>query len=120
VAIYLSLLRQGDKSTSSHGAATITIGRDQHPAAHQVSAELVAFEDQQAAHFCVAVPVHAKEVESEARAETLRSVKNAMRVRRGEGRNLRASGGGYDEESPTGGVNVSAAVIGDSDSDSEC
>jgi hypothetical protein len=92
VAIYLSLLRQGAtrvnnyKSTSSHGTATITIGRDQHPAAHQVSAELVTFEDQQAAHICVAEPVRAKEVESEARAETLRSVKNAMRMRRGEGK----------------------------------
>src|SRR6266566_2197796 len=81
VAIYLSLLRQGatrvnnnnDKSTSSHhGAATISIGRDQHPAAHQVSAELVTFEDQQAAHICVAEPMHVKEVESEARADTLR------------------------------------------------
>jgi hypothetical protein len=91
VAIYLSLLRQGatrvnnNKSTSSHGA-TIIIGRDQHPAAHQVSAELVTLEDQQAAHICVAEPVRAKEVESEARAETLRSVKNGMRVRRGEGK----------------------------------
>jgi hypothetical protein len=71
VATYLSLLRQGatrinnNKSTSSHGA-TITIGRDQHPAAHQVSAELVSLEDQQAAHICVAEPVHTKEVESEA------------------------------------------------------
>jgi hypothetical protein len=92
VAIYISLLRQGatrvyndKKSTSSHGA-TITIGRDQHPAAHQVSAELVALEDQQAAHICAAEPTHAKEVESEARAEILRSVKNGMRVPRGEGR----------------------------------
>ena len=95
VAIYLCLLRQGatrvnngnNKSTSSyHGAATITIGRDQHPAAHQVSAELITFEDQQAAHISVAEPVRIKEVESEARAETLRSVKNSMRVPRGEGR----------------------------------
>ena len=91
VAIYISLLRQGatqvsnDKPTSSHGAM-IAIGRDQHPAAHQVSAELVTLEDQQAARICVAEPVHAKEVESEARAETLRSVKNGMRARRGEGR----------------------------------
>jgi hypothetical protein len=90
VAIYLSLLRQGatrvndNKSTSSHGA-TITIGRDQHPAAHQVSAEIVTLEDQQSAHICVAEPLRAKEVESEARAEALRSVKNGMRVRRGEG-----------------------------------
>jgi hypothetical protein len=30
--------------------------------------------------------MHAKEVESEARAETLRSVKNGIRVHRGEGR----------------------------------
>ena len=91
VAIYISLLREGatrvnnNTSTSSHGA-TITIGRDQHPAAHQVSAELVALEDQHAAHICVAEPMHAKEVESKARAETLRLVKNSMRVPRGEGR----------------------------------
>ena len=91
VAIYIALLHQGatrvnnNKSTSSHGT-TITIGRDQHPVAHQVSSELVAFEDNQAAHICVAEPIHAKKVESEARAETLRSVKNAMRVHRGEGR----------------------------------
>ncbi|KAI0262272.1 hypothetical protein BGY98DRAFT_1104190 [Russula aff. rugulosa BPL654] len=71
VAIYISLLREG---------AT------RHPAAHQVSAELVALEDQQAAHICVAEPMHAKEVESKARAETLRLVKNGMRVPRGEGR----------------------------------
>ena len=90
VAVYISLLRQGatrvndNKSTSNHGA-TITIGRDQYPAAHQVSAELVALEDRQAAHICAAEPMHEKEVESEARAETLRSVKNGMRARRGEG-----------------------------------
>ena len=89
VAIYLSLLRQGatrvnnDKSTSSHGA-TIRIGRDQHSAAHEVSAELVTLEDQQAAHICFAEPMHTKEVETEARAQVLRSVKNGMRVRRGE------------------------------------
>jgi hypothetical protein len=103
VAIYLSLLRHGatrvnndnNKYTRSrHGPATITIGRDQRPAAHQVSAELVTFEDQQAAHICAAEPMHAMEVESEARAETLRSVKNGMRVRRGEGR----KGGERDRE----------------------
>jgi hypothetical protein len=45
----------------------------------------------------------------------------SMRLRTRKRReNLRASGGGYGEESPTGGVNVSAAVIEDSDSDSEC
>ena len=91
VAVYISLLRQGvddinnNKSTSSHDAA-ITIGRDQHPAAHQVSAELITLEDQQAAHISVAEPMHAKEVENEARAETLRSVKNGLRAPRGEGR----------------------------------
>jgi hypothetical protein len=69
--------------TSSHGT-TITIGRDQHPATHQVSAELVDLEDQQTAHICVAERVQAKEVESESCAETLRSMKNGMR--RGEGR----------------------------------
>lgn len=89
VAIYLSLLRQGatrvnnDKSTSSHGA-TIRIGRDQYPTAHEVSAELITLEDQQAAHICIAEPMHTKEVEAEARAQVLRSVKNGMRVRRGE------------------------------------
>jgi hypothetical protein len=90
VAIYFSLLRQGatrvndNKSSnrSSHGA-TITIGRDQHTVAHQISEELVALEDQQAALIYVAEPIHAKEVESEARAETLRSVKNGMHVPRG-------------------------------------
>jgi hypothetical protein len=99
VAIYISLLRQGatqasiNKPTSKHDA-TITIGRDQHPAAHQVSEELVILEDQQAAHVCVAEPMRAKEVESEARAETLRSMKSGMRVRRGEGK----KGGERDRE----------------------
>ncbi|KAI0268443.1 hypothetical protein BGY98DRAFT_1180450 [Russula aff. rugulosa BPL654] len=86
IAIYISLLRQGairvnnnkSSSTSSHGA-TITIGRDQHPAAYQVSAELTS-----RAYIYVAEPMHAKEIESEARA-TLCSVKNGMRVRLGEG-----------------------------------
>ena len=49
-----------------------------------VSAELVTFEDQQAAHISVTEPMHAMEMESEARAEVLRSVKNGMRVCRGE------------------------------------
>jgi hypothetical protein len=91
VIIYLSLLRleatraNNNKSTTtrSHGA-TIMIGRDQHSAAHQVSTELVTFEDQQAAHICVAEPMRAMDVENKARAETLRSVKNSMRVRSGE------------------------------------
>ena len=93
VAVYLSLLREGatrvnnDKagsSSSRHGAA-ITIGRDQHQAAHEVSTELVDLEDQHATRICLAEPMHVKEVESEARAEALRTAKNGIRVRRGEG-----------------------------------
>jgi hypothetical protein len=47
------------------------------------------------------------------------SMRSRTRKRR---KNLRASGGGpgYDEESPIGGVSVSAVVIEHSDSDSEC
>jgi hypothetical protein len=92
VAVYLSLLREGatrvnnDKAGSSRRyGATITIRRDQHPAAHEVSAELVNLEDQHATRICLAEPMHVKQVENEARAEALRSAKNGMRVPRGEG-----------------------------------
>lgn len=96
VAIYLSLLRQGaNKSTTRSHGPTITIGRDQHPAAHQVSGELVTFEDQQAALICSTEPTHAEEAQSEARAETLRSLKKDIRVPRGESRK---KGHGRDRE----------------------
>ena len=87
VAIYLSLLRQGaNKSTTRSHGPTITIGRDQHPAAHQVSEELVTFEDQQAALICSTEPTHTEEAASEARSKTLRLLKKGIRVPRGEAR----------------------------------
>jgi hypothetical protein len=103
VAVYLSLLREGasrandsNKASSSRASrsARITIGREQHPAAHEVSAALVALEDQQAARICVEEPVRAKEVEDETREEILRAMKNGMRARRGEGE----KGRGRDRE----------------------
>ena len=103
VAVYLSLLREGaarandnNKASSSRASRSvkITIGRDQHPAAHEVSAALVKFEDQQAALICAEEPVRAKKVEDEAREETLRAMKNGMRARRGEGE----KGRGRDRE----------------------
>jgi hypothetical protein len=99
VAVYLSLLREGatrtnDGDKASSRSARITIGRDQHPAAHEVSAELVALEDQYATRICVEEPMRAKEVEDETRAEALRTERNRMRVRRGEGE----KGRGRDRE----------------------
>jgi hypothetical protein len=93
VAVYLSLLREGatrannnnKSSSSNHHGSRITIGRDQLPAAHEVSPALVTFEDQHVALICAAEPMHAQEVESEARAEVLRTEKNRRRVRRREG-----------------------------------
>ena len=99
VAVYLSLLREGATRTNngdkaSSRSARITIGRDQYPAAHEVSAELVALEDQYATRICVEEPVRAKEVEDETRAEALRTERNRVRVRRGEGE----KGRGRDRE----------------------
>ena len=86
VAVYLSLLREGANRVNNKKASTaITIRRDLHPAAYQVTTELIALEDQQAARICLAEPMRAKQAESEARAEALRTVKNAMRVPRGKG-----------------------------------
>ncbi|KAI0290354.1 hypothetical protein BC826DRAFT_1187348 [Russula brevipes] len=79
VAVYLSLLREGA------AAATGTIARDQRPAAHEVSAALVALEDQLAARVCAAEPARVREELGDARAEAERAMKNGMRVRRGEG-----------------------------------
>ena len=99
VAVYISLLREGATRTNEGDnarsrSARITIGRDQHPAAHEVSAELVALEDQYATRICVEEPMRAKEVEDETRAEALRAERNRMRVRRGEGE----EGRGRDRE----------------------
>ena len=87
VAVYLSLLHEGATraGSSGHRGATITIGRDQLPAAHEVSPALVMLEDQHAALICAAEPMRVKEMESEARAEVLRTKKNSMRMRRREG-----------------------------------
>ena len=93
VAMYLSLLREGTTrannnnkaGSSSRGGATITIGRDQLPAAHEVSPALVTLEDQHAALICAVEPMRVKEMESEARAEVLRTKRNSMRMRRREG-----------------------------------
>jgi hypothetical protein len=79
VMIYLALLQDGAQDlTAVRGA----IARDQLPAAHEVSAELIALEDPHAAlperdtdeTACVA-----------ARAEAVRVMRNSMRVRKGEG-----------------------------------
>ena len=78
VMIYLALLQDGAQDpTAVRGA----IARDQFPAAHEVSAELVALEDAHAA-----LPAHTDETASTAaRAEAVRTMRNSMRVRKGEG-----------------------------------
>jgi len=80
VAVYLSLLRDG---ATRANAGTIT--RDLHPAAHEVSPALVALEERHAAHLCAVEPAREREAQSEAREEEGRTVKNGMRVRRGQG-----------------------------------
>ncbi|KAI9454810.1 hypothetical protein F5148DRAFT_984973 [Russula earlei] len=77
VAVYLSLLREG--------AARTAIARDRHPAAHEVSAALVDFEDRCAAPICAAEPARALEALKMAREEAARSVQNSLRARRGQG-----------------------------------
>ena len=79
VAVYISLLRDG----ASHTSPPTT--RDLHPVAHEVSVTLVALEEEHAACICAAEPVYAREETNETRAEEVRSVKNGVRVRRGEG-----------------------------------
>ena len=88
VAVYLSLLRDGPSCASP------SITRDLHPAAHEVSVTLVALEEEHAVRTCTAERAHVGEETSEARAEEARNMKNAMRVRRGEG----GKGQGRDRE----------------------
>jgi len=80
VAVYLSLLCDGD---SSSGPTAIT--RDLHPASHEVSAALVALEEKHAVRICAEEPSRAQEAEREARAEAAREDRNGMSVRCGEG-----------------------------------
>jgi hypothetical protein len=82
VAVYLSLLREGAAAAT---ATTGMIARDQRPAAHEVSAALIALEDQLATCVCAAEPSRVREELGDARAEAERAVKNGMRLRRGEG-----------------------------------
>ena len=60
VAVYLSLLRDGDNSSGP-----TAIARDLHPASYEVSAALVALEEKQLARICAAEPARAQEAERE-------------------------------------------------------
>jgi len=84
VIVYLSLLREG-AARANDGDHTTTIPRDRHPAAHEVSAELVALEDQHAARISTAEPAGAMEMVSMAREEVARTVRIGMRGRSGKG-----------------------------------
>jgi hypothetical protein len=60
LAVYLSLLRDGDSSSDA-----TAIARNLHTASHEVSAALVALEEKQPARICAAVPARAQEAERE-------------------------------------------------------
>ncbi|KAH9050382.1 hypothetical protein EDB83DRAFT_2676752 [Lactarius deliciosus] len=82
VVVYLGLLRDGAQGlTASRGA----IARDQLPAAHEVSPALVALEDTHAADLAATEPSRADETCAAARAEAERTMRNSLRVRKGEG-----------------------------------
>ncbi|KAI9430350.1 hypothetical protein H4582DRAFT_1818772, partial [Lactarius indigo] len=82
VMVYLGLLRDGARGfTASRGA----IARDQLPAAYEVSPALVALEDTHAAVLAATEPSRADETCAAARAEAERTIRNGLRVRKGEG-----------------------------------
>ena len=82
VIVYLTLLRDGAQELAAVRGA---IARDQLPAAHEVSATLVALEDTHAARLAVTEPAHTDETCAAARAEEVRTMRNSLRVRKGEG-----------------------------------
>lgn len=87
VVVYLGLLRDGARElTAVRGA----ISRDQLPAAHEVSPALVALEDAHAARLAAAEPSRTDEACAAARAEAERTMRNSLRVRKGEGGKGRA------------------------------
>jgi len=79
VSEYLSLLRDGASRANPSNT------RDLHPAAHEVSVTLVALEDEHVVRICTAELVRGGEGTNEARAEEVRNMKNAMRMRCDEG-----------------------------------
>ncbi|KAH9164659.1 hypothetical protein EDB89DRAFT_2077804 [Lactarius sanguifluus] len=82
VVVYLGLLCDGAQGiTASRGA----IARDQLPAAHEVSPALVALEDTHAADLAATEPSRADEACAAARTEAERTMRNSLRVRKGEG-----------------------------------
>ncbi len=82
VVVYLALLREGARGlTATRGA----IARDQLPAAHEVSPALVELEDAHAASLAATEPSRTDETSAAARAEAERTMRNGLRVRKGEG-----------------------------------
>lgn len=82
VVVYLGLLHDGAQGlTASRGA----IARDQLPAAHEVSPALVALEDTHAAGLAATEPSRADETCAATRAEAERTMRNSLRVQKGEG-----------------------------------
>ncbi|KAI0246289.1 hypothetical protein BJV78DRAFT_1356255 [Lactifluus subvellereus] len=76
VAVYLALLRQAarDNPPNPNGGGGGGGGaRDQHPAAHEVSAALVALEDKHAARLSAAEPALARETREATRREAERA-----------------------------------------------
>ena len=82
VVVYLGLLRDGSRELVAVRGA---ISRDQLPAAHEVSPPLVALEEAHAARLADMEPSRADESCAAARTEAERTMRNSLRVQKGEG-----------------------------------